>query len=45
MKISIIVPFFNEEANVGPVLDEIRGEVEDMCRKFPLYEDRWNDKD
>ena len=27
------------------VLDEIRGEVEDLCREFPLYEDRWNDRD
>jgi len=26
-------------------LDEIRGEVEGMCREFPLYEDRWNDRD
>lgn len=26
-------------------LDKIRGEVEDLCRKFPLYEARWNDRD
>jgi glycine hydroxymethyltransferase len=26
-------------------LDEVRAEVESLCRKFPLYEDRWNDRD
>ncbi|MBW2291001.1 MAG: serine hydroxymethyltransferase [Deltaproteobacteria bacterium] len=26
-------------------LDKIRGEVEDLCRGFPLYEDRWSDRD
>jgi glycine hydroxymethyltransferase len=33
--------------NLGDVeaLDETRGEVEELCRKFPLYEDRWNDRD
>lgn len=24
-------------------LDEIRGEVEQLCRRFPLYPDRWDD--
>jgi len=27
------------------VLDEVRGDVEVLCRKFPLYEERWNDRD
>jgi glycine/serine hydroxymethyltransferase len=33
--------------NPGDVetLDEIRAEVEALCQKFPLYEDRWNDRD
>lgn len=33
--------------NPGDVetLDEIRGEVEALCQEFPLYEDRWNDRD
>ncbi len=33
--------------NPGDVdtLDEIRGDVEALCRTFPLYEDRWNDRD
>ena len=33
--------------NPGDVatLDEILGDVESLCRKFPLYEDRWNDRD
>ncbi len=33
--------------NPGDVetLDTIRGEVESLCRKFPLYEGRWDDRD
>jgi glycine hydroxymethyltransferase len=26
-------------------LDSIRGDVEDLCRGFPLYQDRWDDCD
>jgi glycine/serine hydroxymethyltransferase len=26
-------------------LDEIRAEVEALCRRFPLYPGRWNDSD
>jgi glycine hydroxymethyltransferase len=26
-------------------LDEIRAEVEALCRRFPLYQGRWNDSD
>ena len=26
-------------------LDEIRADVEGLCRQFPLYTDRWNDQD
>lgn len=26
-------------------LSEVRAEVEDLCRGFPLYEDRWDDRD
>ena len=25
------------------MLDEIRGDVEELCRRFPLYPDRWDD--
>jgi len=33
--------------NPGDVeaIDKIRGDVEDLCRKFPLYLDRWNGQD
>ncbi len=33
--------------NPGDVdaLDAIRSDVEALCRNFPLYEDRWNDRD
>ncbi|MDE0909694.1 MAG: serine hydroxymethyltransferase [Myxococcota bacterium] len=33
--------------NPGDVeaIDKIRGDVEGLCRKFPLYLDRWNDQD
>ena len=33
--------------NPGDVetIDGIRGDVEALCRKFPLYLDRWNDQD
>ena len=27
------------------VLDQVRAEVEGLCREFPLYEERWNDRD
>jgi glycine hydroxymethyltransferase len=34
-------------ANPGDVetLDAIRLEVADLCRRFPLYTDRWNETD
>ena len=33
--------------NPGDVdrLDAIRAQVEDLCRRFPLYTDRWSDRD
>jgi glycine hydroxymethyltransferase len=33
--------------NPGDVeaIDKIRGDVEGLCRKFPLYLDRWNGRD
>ncbi|MBW2229968.1 MAG: serine hydroxymethyltransferase [Deltaproteobacteria bacterium] len=34
-------------ANPGDIdeLDRIRGDVETLCRRFPLYTDRWSDQD
>jgi glycine/serine hydroxymethyltransferase len=26
-------------------LDAVRGEVEALCRRFPLYPERWDDAD
>jgi glycine/serine hydroxymethyltransferase len=25
-------------------LDEVRADVETLCRRFPLYPDRWDDR-
>ncbi|MCH7867585.1 MAG: serine hydroxymethyltransferase, partial [Myxococcales bacterium] len=34
-----------ERPDDDALLAEIRGDVENMCRKFPLYPDRWSDQD
>ena len=34
-----------ERPDDAALLAEIRGDVENMCRKFPLYPDRWSDQD
>jgi glycine hydroxymethyltransferase len=41
---SLVCRVLGDHTNEG-LLEEVRGEVADLCRNFPLYPDRWNETD